>query len=129
MYDEDYKIEKLTKPMIGFKKVNIVNNDNGHVGYAIVTIEIPAGARVGYDSCALNWKHRTSLAKVIEIKNQNKYVLKKGDYYCSDYDWNFKWWVGKTVFPRTSPFSMRRESCESGIHFFRSAFHAQRYNF
>jgi hypothetical protein len=127
MYEE-YRIEKITKPMIGFKKVVIRNSTGYPVGYAIVKLQIHAGARVGYEPDLLNWKHRASIATVLEIKNQNKYKLKKGDYYSSDYDTSFKWWVGKTVFPRR-PYSMNLEACQSGIHFFRSAFHAQRYNF
>lgn len=133
------------KKIIGYKKVHMYKAHNreersaaGWLGWAILTLEIPAGAKrvmsnkrkqrashLYDDKCR---KCRASRAKVIAAETIRGGPIPDGVTFVSEFDIEFTYEVGKTHAPRDAPFNPdERAVCGSGIHFFRTKREAEEY--
>jgi hypothetical protein len=107
-------IVRLTKPLIGYKKVTTRSCWSG-TRRTIVTLEIPVGALVVTSDMTHAWrfpaKFRTDIAKVVAFGD------KQAPMGWSEHDPDFEYYVGDIVMPRR-PFVHANNHCSSGIHFF-----------
>jgi hypothetical protein len=116
-------IVTLKKPLIGYKIV-FVDGPRGGIYRAVVTLKIPAGARVfSYEKpFKKHSKMRAERAEVLSIemvfsysKTKLRPIGEKDDVY-SSYDRTFKYRVGQKVRPHV--FDTLDIQCSAGIHFF-----------
>lgn len=134
-------MKTLTEPMRAWKKVYIVSTeetdeDGGleFLGYGIVELLIPAGARVvhviGVDrngETNLYDKQRCDMAQVVSIAWMNEKPSGSFKAVSGGWDSDFEYKVGETVRPKNYAFDDREVTCGSGIHFFDSEAKAREY--
>lgn len=105
-----------------YKKINV----DGKRAIAVLQVPMAMGTFIHMS----NSKCRTTEAFVERIESVKK--NKKGKYTqylegTSQFDWAFRYCVGKYVKPRKK-FSHNRDDCASGIHFFFTRKEAEKYN-
>lgn len=134
-----YFIKKATHDVIGYKKVEWRDAHGGARSpqdRAIALLLIPKNTRVGGEEWKPptrfkpNQKYRAEKAIVLGFINPNDHsfiIHPEKSLFVSIYNWNFIYEIGETITP-TFKFSMAKEECESGIHFFRTYQEAERYS-